>query len=111
METIDLRRVTEIHFHRSMLQLCVNRGTVRPRASSCCVKASSWSVSACSLDTGRPNAQTRSCTSLAEAARYTSSNAHAVQRSMLVSIAKRLLWQMHLDISAEMLCYFANTCW
>ncbi len=30
METIDLRRVTEIHFHRSMLQLCVNRGTVRP---------------------------------------------------------------------------------
>ena len=38
METIDLRRVTEIHFHRSMLQLCVNRGTVRlehpPAASS-----------------------------------------------------------------------------
>ncbi|CAL5229616.1 g12978 [Coccomyxa viridis] len=28
METIDLRRVTEIHFHRSMLQLCVNRGTI-----------------------------------------------------------------------------------
>lgn len=30
METIDLRRVTEIHFHRSLLQLCVNRGTVGP---------------------------------------------------------------------------------
>ena len=28
METIDLRRVTEIHFHRSLPQLCVNRGTV-----------------------------------------------------------------------------------
>ena len=35
METIDLRRVTEIHFHRSLLQLCVNRGTVRPWASCC----------------------------------------------------------------------------
>ena len=32
METIDLRRVTEIHFHRSLLQLCANRGTVRPCA-------------------------------------------------------------------------------
>ena len=30
METIDLRRVTEIHFHRSLPQLCVNRGTVGP---------------------------------------------------------------------------------
>ncbi|CAK0784541.1 hypothetical protein CVIRNUC_007745 [Coccomyxa viridis] len=28
METIDLRRVTEIHFHRSLPQLCVNRGTI-----------------------------------------------------------------------------------
>ena len=32
METIDLRRVTEIHFHRSLPQLCVNRGTVGPEA-------------------------------------------------------------------------------
>ncbi|CAL8469477.1 g9018 [Coccomyxa elongata] len=28
METIDLRRVVEIHFHRSLLQLCLNRGTI-----------------------------------------------------------------------------------
>ncbi|KAK9908521.1 hypothetical protein WJX75_009084 [Coccomyxa subellipsoidea] len=28
METIDLRRVVEIHFHRSLLQLCFNRGTI-----------------------------------------------------------------------------------
>ena len=38
METIDLRRVTEIHFHRSMFQLCVNRGTVSFWTSSCCIK-------------------------------------------------------------------------
>lgn len=36
METIDLRRVTEIHFHRSLLQLCADRGTVRPCAFPHC---------------------------------------------------------------------------
>ena len=28
METIDLRRVVELHFHRTLGQMCLNRGTV-----------------------------------------------------------------------------------
>ena len=28
VDCLDLRRVVDIHFHRSFLQLCVNRGTI-----------------------------------------------------------------------------------
>ncbi|KAK9813774.1 hypothetical protein WJX73_008797 [Symbiochloris irregularis] len=34
VDSVDLRRVIDIHFHRSLLQMCLNRGTITIHSSN-----------------------------------------------------------------------------
>ena len=43
MDSISLRRVVDIHFHRDMAQLCLGRGTVpAPSSPIVCIAVADW---------------------------------------------------------------------